>query len=195
MRTNIKYDHIISTTIPKHISVMGLYTSTMFIITGVVCYYCNEVILSIILFILYVTSIFHWSNPLLTGFVRNIDMTVAGISLLYGTYVSTTLPIFYTYVWFITLITCVSMFVYNEYLYQHQILAYNESIDNKYLFKPNNIIDYIYYYTSLEPSMPNTTYREYCYQRSAYTHLFFLHFILCLSVIYCLVYGKNIKIY
>jgi|LauGreDrversion4_2_1035121.scaffolds.fasta_scaffold851954_1 hypothetical protein len=178
-------------TIPQHISKWGVISAHTFFVSSLIIYSKNWTYMSIHFFLLYLTTVAHWNYPRKKGIIRNIDIFTAVMLKIHGTYESLFLSNHYKFIWFSVFLTSSTMFLFNEFLYYHQITKYNNNNNSNY---NNNNIEKILLikilpktqFFSLIPTSPNTKEREYAYKRSTITHIFFIHFLPQISALYCI---------
>jgi len=159
--------------IPTHISHLAIRYSIPFIyFTSTISFCCGHIILSYLQYIVYLTSIAHWSYILEYGFARNADIAAVVITLLYATFVST------SYVnpekpkiWYMTLIISVSVFIINEVTLSNGLKTLDLSI-----IEDND--------KSTNDEIQRQKHRLMTI--SVWVHMIFLHYFLCIGCIYCI---------
>ena len=168
--------------IPRHITQFCLYTCQMILLESFISYYYGYRLLGIMQFILYLSSTTFWRKIKRGGIERIVDMMCVTMTLSYATYESLFIPLFYTRVWIISLITGIIIFIKNEQLFYYQVIQfYNKEL-------PTNPL-YEYHYFSTEYTNPNTLARELAYYRNVVTHGLVVHVGLSGAGIYCVMHN------
>ena len=152
----------------------------MIAINSYISYQYGYKVLSLLEFILYLTSIAFWRKIKYGGIERKIDIFCVFITLSYATYISFLLPTLYNQIWITSLVVCGPIYYMNKVLFYYQV-----ENTNKNIITENN-----FYYFSLEYTNPNTIERELAYYRCVYTHGMTFHVGLCLSSIYCIMNNR-----
>jgi len=124
--------------------------------------------------ILYVTSVWHWSRPRFSSLARKCDYIAVFSTLVYGSYLATTLPEEYVLVWFVGLAAVAVCFGINEYLYYLQV--------QKSVTGENNNDDNSWATTPISPE------RDFVYKRTVFVHLLCVH-VLANSLALALIIG------
>ena len=70
-----------------------------------------------VLFVVYITSVWHWHNPRFSSIARKADYIAVFSAIVFGSYVATTLTLTLILVWFIGLTIVGLIFAVNEYIY------------------------------------------------------------------------------
>jgi hypothetical protein len=70
-----------------------------------------------VLFVVYITSVWHWHNPRFSSIARKADYIAVFSAIVFGSYVATTLTLTLILVWFIGLTIVGLIFAINEYIY------------------------------------------------------------------------------
>ena len=70
-----------------------------------------------VLFVVYITSVWHWHNPRFSSIARKADYIAVFSAIVFGSYVATTLTLTLILVWFIGLVIIGIIFAINEYIY------------------------------------------------------------------------------
>lgn len=156
--------------IPDKIARPLLFSAHFFLIVAIIaaCYGRNG-LFGVILF-LYFTSVWHWSRPRFSSLARKIDYIAVLISIVYASYVSTTLPTIFILVWFcgIAIIGCI--FITNEYLFYIQVM--------KTVSGESTEVDIEQSLTDQQDSWktePFTPERDFVYKRTAWVHCICVH--------------------
>jgi hypothetical protein len=102
--------------IPQHISHLAIhYSIPIIFIASMFSFYRKHLILSYMQYLLFLTSIVHWNCIYKNGFIRNLDMCTAIITLLYATFVSCNyIDEKKVKIWYFTLKTGITVFILNE---------------------------------------------------------------------------------
>jgi len=145
--------------IPIHISHIAVHYSIPFIFfTSTISFYCGYLVLSYLQYIVYLTSMAHWSYILESGLARTADITAVIITLLYATLVTTQyIDPAKPKIWYMILVTSVSIFVINELTLFIGLKTPNLPIEKQHTIMKNAVL----------------------------VHMFFLHYLLCIGCIYC----------
>ena len=159
--------------IPAHISHLAIrYSIPLILFTSSISFYCGHIILSYLQYIVYLTSIAHWSYILEYGVARNADITAVVITLIYATFVSTsyinpTKP----KIWYMVLIISVFVFIINEVtlsigikMLDLYIIEDNDKTTNDEIQRKKHRIMFV----------------------SVWVHMIFLHYLPCIGCIYCI---------
>jgi hypothetical protein len=153
--------------IPQHISRIALFSVQLVLFVCYLAYIYEYTRLCILLFGLYVSSIFHWNKVKYEGIVKTIDILFAN-----GVFIHVTIfdcnRFIYRNIWYVTAVISIVGFITNEYLFYHQVLKYK---NKRVIFTGK------YWYFSLDYTNPNTMNRELAYYRSTFTHMFFVHIL------------------
>lgn len=150
-------------------------------------------VLSGILCILYVTSIWHWYQPRFKGWARSVDIFMAMSSVLYCSYCATMLPGYYSFVWYACVLVTGICFFANRLLYHYQVgVAKNVMIENFHdsMFKSLkskqreaelgtkfSFLEMFRETFSLEITWPNTIRRDYAQYRAVFFHAIGVHLV------------------
>ena len=146
---------------PQHISKLAFYTIPLILVASLFAYRSNLTLLSILLFCIFITSIFHWHKHQNNSIVRYVDIFLA-IVLLITTFYYVKENKFV--IWLITVIMISIIFIINKICYHYQF---------------ENTSSYFY-------TLPNSKKRENAHYWSVYIHLFFTHICLLCMGIYCI---------
>ena len=90
--------------IPTRISKYGVYTSHNILVTSIIAFNKNKLVLSFLSFVLYITSIFHWKYIRKKGLIRSLDISLATLHGLY---------IFYNLHWNIYMVLGLMIYISN----------------------------------------------------------------------------------
>jgi hypothetical protein len=205
---NYKQHNDFDIIIPEHISCIGIFSAHIFLVASIVAFINKFNMLSPFIFIVYITSLFHWNCPKYSGYTRTIDIIAVLTSLVYGTVTSFTIPLFYTYIWCFGISFSILIFAINEYIYYYQVKIVQDAIFTKDLDKIKAIIlsickknkynyqykhkhkNLISIYFSIDPTIPNTENREKAYIRNTLTHVIAIHFLPGILAIYCMIFSR-----
>jgi hypothetical protein len=156
--------------VPQHISKKALYSAQCLIILSGIAFIYEYYKLFVLLFLLYISSILHWSKVLYKGLVKTIDIILAFSTIITITFydINRFCPV-YQKVWYYTVTIISTAFITNEVLFYYQVLRYSNKIINRPCKN--------YWYFSLEYTNPNTYQRELSYYRNTYTHMVFVHIL------------------
>ena len=150
--------------IPYEISNLAInYSIPLFFIGGLVSTICGQRILGFTQFAVYATSILFWSHIEKYGFYRNLDRVCAVLCLSWSIYVVTYLIPNVRYVWYYTLGTSFCVYAVNEAVF----------------------------YISMEYCI-DEGWRTYMTYQSVIIHMGFLHILLSIVSMYCVITGKPI---
>jgi len=148
--------------IPYEISDLAInYSIPLIFIAALVSLAYNQKILGFTQFVVYVTSILHWSHIEKCGFYRSLDQFCVVICILWCTYVATYLLPNIRYIWYYSIGTSIAVFVVNEFVF---------FIGMDYC-KTKECITYMTY-------------------QSVIIHMIFLHILTVFAGIYCVIMGK-----
>lgn len=167
--------------VPQHISRIALFSVQFVLFVCYLAYIYEYNRLCILLFGLYVSSIFHWNKVQHKGIIKTTDIILANSVFIHVTIFDCNRFI-HKYIWYITASICVTGFITNEYLFYHQVLKNK----NKRVTFTNK-----YWYFSLDYTNPNTMNRELAYYRSTFTHMFFIHILPTTVCAYCGISSYN----
>ena len=71
--------------IPTKYSRIAIFTSLYILKAAYICFFKNEKIMGVLLFLCYIFTNLHWCNLKSTGLIRNIDISVVIVTSLCGT--------------------------------------------------------------------------------------------------------------
>jgi hypothetical protein len=105
--------------IHKHISHLAIkYSIPIIRIASIIIFYKEHIILSYILYFLYLTSNIHWNCIYQSGVARKIDIITAVFTLLYATFITCNyIKPYYRIVWYNTLTISVSVYIINQSIF------------------------------------------------------------------------------
>jgi len=144
--------------IPQDISRNGLYSALFVIANSVVAYTHEYYLLSVLLFMLYITTIIHWNKLYKKSIVKTVDIILAVSSIISVTFRdSRRFTPKYTTLWYTTITISAVVFVLNECLLYYRL------------------------------SIPEMREKKYVYETSVLIHILFLHIILNATCMLCIV--------
>lgn len=164
--------------IPPNVSIYGCYSSGYILgastIAGLYQYYITAILGGL----LSITSYFNWKNVMKYNWIKNVDIMLACLMILYISLVdSASFHPTYRRIWFATVCFMVAVFTVNEVLLYYQVkkpvYINKESIFTSPYFSTN----YTY---------PGTPQRAYAYYRSTWTHIMFIHLLPVSVLLYCI---------
>ena len=151
------YDHYLI-----YISKIVLYTINFILLDSIVSLYSLNYTLSIILFILYCTTLLHWYK-IKNRIIKKIDILYTISTIIYAIYNSYYILLSqYQQLWHYTLILCTIIFFINE----------------------------IFFIILKKMTLQNSIGREYIYYINTYIHIIFLHIIIPLLYLFYLILSK-----
>jgi hypothetical protein len=105
---------------PKSITIYGVFTGQMFLITSIIAFLYKKYYLALVAFILYLTTMKYWYE-MKNDFFRYLDISISMFSILlisvyYAYFHFTTI---YRNVWFIILLVCVLSYILNNFYYHN----------------------------------------------------------------------------
>jgi hypothetical protein len=160
--------------IPQHISQKAFYTSPFFLMSSYYVYVrMGHVLLALLLFCLFFTTVGHWNKVYYSSMIKIADMFFALSVIIVATFHdSYYLESYYRNTWIYSITTSICAFTINEYVLYIRITPNLKSkIINRTWF-----IEYI---------EPHTIEREQAYYLSTYVHMFFLHILPNITCVYC----------
>ncbi len=129
--------------------------------------------------LLLLTSFLHWNRLKRDGIIKNIDILTAVCTVLSITFLdSKRFSPFYQWLWKRMLLTSLSGYTLNQFLYHAQTQTQPRCISN---------ISHSYWWGTLNYTLPNTIERDYAYIRSVYWHMFFLHMLITSTCTVCII--------
>jgi hypothetical protein len=165
---------------PKHISRYAYYSATFFLLNSLLAFYLKYYVTCVLLVIVYITTLLHWSAVKKSGIIRSTDIFFSCLTIANWTiFELQRIHPFCKKIWYITLTIIFFVFTMNEILFYYQVLKYSDKyIDCGIPYKK-------WHYFTIEYSNPNTKSRTISYYRSAFTHIFILHIFSQVVVAYC----------
>jgi hypothetical protein len=128
--------------VPYEISNLALqYSIPLFFISGFVSMFYGQKILGFMQWIVYVTSILHWSHINKYGMIRYLDMGCAILLVMYASYVSTYLIPNIKYMWYRSITISISIFIINEFVF---FIGVDYCQDKTYLYYQAVIVHMIF---------------------------------------------------
>jgi hypothetical protein len=147
---------------PTYISRIALYTANFILLDSIVALYTSNYNLSIILFILYCTTLLHWYE-IKNGIIKQLDILCASLTIIFITYNSNYLLSYrYQQLWYYTITLCIIIFFINE----------------------------IFFIICKKITLPNSIGREFIYYINTYIHIIFLHIIIPLLYLFYFILSK-----
>jgi len=148
--------------IPTYISHIAInYSIPNIYFASIITFYKQHIILSYILYFLYLTSNLFWNCIYSNGFARNIDIFAVITTLLYGTFITCNyIQPYYRTVWYNSVKISVSAYVINQTIFYI----------GRNILQDKNAIEYLMYYV-------------------VFIHMIFLHYLPTYTCIYCILYG------
>lgn len=133
--------------------------------------------------LLLLTSFLHWNRLKRNGTIKNIDILTAVCTVLSINFLdSRRFSPFYQRLWNRMLLTSLSGYTLNQFLYHAQTQNPTRCILNK---------SHSYWWGSLNYTLPNTIERDYANIRSVYWHMFFLHILITTTCTICIIRPLN----
>ena len=152
--------------IPDKIARPLLVSAHLFLVVAIVAACYGRYGLFGVIFVLYLTSIWHWHRPRFSSLARKFDYAAVLASIIYASYIATTLNRKYQLIWFIGLAVIGCIFITNEYLFYIQVM---KSFDGKSLDEMGSDGKNAW------ETKPNTPERDFVYKRTAFVHCIFVH--------------------
>ena len=175
LKNHIKSDIII----PQHISLIGVFTSHMFLPTAVLAYQNKTYLTTAMLLGLYTSSILHWRKNKSKGLIRTIDMIIAFSTITRVTLVDISLFGAKRWTWIFSVMAGSITYIANKTLFYNQVLQHSDEV----IQYPQNTKHWVF---SLCYTNPNTPEREWAYYRSVITHGVFQHILPNAAAIYAI---------
>ena len=167
--------------IPKHISRICVASAHLYLVPGIIFLFCNKLklkLLGINIFFLYLSSILHWYEPKFDSVIHYVDLFMVVESTTFCTYVMYTTNNLVFAIWMVNITTAFAVFLYNEFMYYHQVLIPKKILREN----PNMIISIkddsrsiMTLLTCIDPTYPNSVARTNAYYRSVIIHALFIH--------------------
>lgn len=177
LKNNIKSDIVI----PQHISLIGVFTSHMFLPTTILAYQNKTYLTTAMLIGLYSSSILHWRKIKSKGPIRTIDMFIAFSTISRVTLVDISLFGAKHWAWIYSVVVGSLSYIANNKLFYNQVLQHSDEV----IQYPKNTKHWFF---SMCYTNPNTEERENAYYRTVLIHCFFQHIVPNIAVMYALLY-------
>jgi len=165
---------------PKHISRYAYYSATFFLLNSLLAFYLKYYVTCVLLVIVYITTILHWSEITKHSTIRIIDIIFVVLTITNWTLFDLKrIHPLGKKIWYITLIIMFVVFTLNETLFYYQVLKHSDKyVENGVPYKK-------WHYFTFEYTNPNTKSRNLSYYRCAFTHLLIVHILSQVVVGYC----------
>lgn len=194
--------------IPDKIAQPLVYSAQLLLINAIVAIALLQYGLFAVIFILYLTSVWHWREPRFSSIARRADYLAVVTAVSYGSYVAAMItdpigPI----VWFGGMIIIFFIFVSNETLYYLQVRRFPDGSPSVPTMTPHgrhrdpergdypDIDRHPCATLCCHPkgTEPNTAEREWVYQRTVFVHMVCVHIFANALALFLIVFAYALQ--